>query len=57
MECWQLELDAAIETTCSTGPVGALNPKTAVLRRLACGCTNRNGLIRRILWLNARPHH
>jgi transposase len=54
---WQLELEAAIETKCSTGPAGALNRKIALLRRLACGYTNIDSFIQRILWLNHPPHH
>jgi transposase len=54
---WQLEIESAIETGRSTGPAEALNRKIALLRRQACGYTNRDSFIQRILWLNLSPHH
>jgi transposase len=54
---WQVEIENYLQTGRTTGPAEALNRKIALLRRTACGYTNRNNFVQRILLLNHSPHH
>lgn len=54
---WELEIESYLITRRTTGPAEALNRKIALLRRQACGYTNLDNFIRRILLLNSPAHH
>lgn len=54
---WQIEIESFLETGRTTGPAEALNRRIAYLRRTACGYTNLNNFVQRILWLNHSAHH
>ena len=54
---WELEIAVYITTRRSTGPAEALNRKISLLRRNACGYTNKDNFIGMILSLNPPSHH
>jgi transposase len=54
---WELEIETYLLTGRSTGPAEALNRKIALLRRRACGYTNRDNFIGMILSLQPSSHH
>lgn len=53
---WELEIEGYLTTGRSTGPAEALNRRIALLRRRACGYTNLDNFIRRIMLLNLSLH-
>ena len=53
---WEVEIENYLATGRTTGPAEALNRKIALLRRKACGYTNLNNFIQRIMLLNVSLH-
>jgi transposase len=53
---WELEIESYVSSGHSTGPAEALNRRTALLRRQACGYTNLSDFTRRITLLNCALH-